>query len=188
LNDAPPQSRTQSRLVRIFLRDHRVLEGQIFLPDIQALAVNLGTRGWINVTRVKWLGTGETLPHLVLAADRILWTTLMGEAQTPPGKAPAAPASPAQRRVEITSEAGVVLRGNLGLAPQQRMSDYLSTASHFITLRQGRIIPQGHALGDIVVNQRAILSMRESTPEEIEEEERPRPKARGADRAQPAAR
>jgi hypothetical protein len=174
LSDTPSKPRTQSRLVRIFLRDHRVLEGQIFLPDIHALAVNLGNRGWINVTEVRWLSNGETRPHLVLAADRILWTTLKGEVPPSSGQARVQ----TQRRVEITSEAGVILRGNLGLAPQQRMSDYLTTASQFITLRQGRLIPQGHALGEIVVNQRAILSMREVTPEEIEEEEaRPRSQA-----------
>jgi len=52
------------------------------------------------------------------------------------------------------------------------VSDYLSTASQFITLRQGRLIPQGHALGEIVVNQKAILSMREATAEEVAREER----------------
>lgn len=177
--DTPSKPRTQSRLVRVFLRDHRVLEGMIFLPDIQALAVNLGTRGWINVTQVRWLSTGETLPHLVLAADRILWTTLVGEASNEP--APHRSSAQTYRRVEITSEAGVLLHGNLGLAPQQRMSDYLSTASQFITLRQGRLLPQGHTLGDIVVNQRAILSMREATPDEIEAENT-RTSARAAER------
>jgi hypothetical protein len=169
VTDTPSNSRAQSRLVRIFLRDHRVLEAMIFLPDMKALALNLGMRGWINLTQVRWLGTGETLPHLVLAAERILWATLLGETPAAaPGKQPASP----PRRVEITSETGVLLHGNLGLAPQQRVSDYLSTASQFITLRQGRLVPQGHALGEIVVNQKAILSVREATAEEVAREER----------------
>jgi hypothetical protein len=47
------------------------------------------------------------------------------------------------------------------LGESQRLSDYLQSGPAFIPLRDAKLRPRGKSLGDIVVNQHAILVVRE---------------------------
>ena len=130
----------------------------MFAADAQYLTACLGNRrGWVNLTAVHFLNTGERLPHIAVQTNRILW------ASSPNGDIPLMNVLPgaASRTVEIQIEGGVVLRGDLSLTARQRLSDYLGAFGDFIPLRDARMLPGGHALGDIAVNQEAIERLRE---------------------------
>ena len=146
------------RAVQLCLRDNALVEGTVFAADGQTLPACLGNRkGWVNLTSVHFLSTGEKQPHIAVQTNRILW------ASSPNGEIPLIAGSSGMnsRPVELQLEGGVSLRGDLGLAPKQRLSDYLAAFGDFIPLRDARLLPAGHALGDVAVNQEAIERLRE---------------------------
>ena len=151
----------RSRGVQLCLRDQAILEGKLYASDGQYLPTCLGNRkGWVNLTAVHFLNTGEKLPHIAVQTNRILW------ASSPNGEIPlmsyAAGLQP--RKVEMQVEGGLTLRGQLNLAPRQRLSDYLAAYGDFIPLRDAHLIPGDVGIGDIAVNQEAIQRLRELNP------------------------
>lgn len=146
------------RRLRVFLRDHRVLDASARVPMGQFLSTYLASRTrYVNLTAVDWMGTGEKIAHMALKVDKILW------AASEDGGLPltSATAAAASRRVEVELEGGYMLSAGLLLVPNQRLSDYLQSAPPFVPLRNAVLRPRGKALGDIVVNQEAIQVVRE---------------------------
>ncbi len=147
--------------LRIFLRDHRVLDGDARVPQGQTLATYLASRNrYVNLTTVEWLGTGETIPHMALKVNTILW------ASSPDGGLPISTGVPSavSRRVELELTGGYLLGAGLLLVDQQRLTDYLRSAPGFLPLRQAELRPRGKTLGDIVVNHEAVNVVREVDP------------------------
>ena len=95
-----------------------------------------------------------------MQTNRILW------ASSPNKEIPLmlVPPTATSRLVELQLEGGVVLRGDLGLAPKQRLSDYLATFGDFIPLRDAKLMSTGQSLGDVAVNQEAIERLRDFHP------------------------
>lgn len=152
-NDSNPPRR-----LRLFLRDHRVLDASARVPQGQFLSTYLASRTrYVNLTSVDWMGTGEKVPHMALKVDKVLW------AASQDGELPltGAIASMAARRVEVELEGGYLLSAGLLLVQNQRLSDYLQSAPAFVPLRNAELRPRGKSLGDIVVNQEAIQVVRE---------------------------
>jgi hypothetical protein len=149
------------RRLRLFLRDHRVLEADARIPHGQTLASYLASRSrYVNLTAIDWLGTGETVSHMALKVDTILW------AGSQEGDLPLTASLTARsRRVDVELEGGYVLGAGLLLVANQRLSDYLQSAPTFIPLRDAELRPRGKPLGDIVVNQQAIQVVWEVEPE-----------------------
>jgi hypothetical protein len=150
------------RRLRLFLRDHRVLDADARVPHGQTLATYLASRNrYVNLTGVDWLGTGSTVPHMALKVSTILW------AASQDGDLPmtAAITSAAARRVDVELEGGYQLSAGLLLVDTQRLTDYLQSAPAFIPLRDAELRPRRKALGDIVVNQDAIQAVREVSGE-----------------------
>lgn len=146
------------RRLRLFLRDHRVLDASAKVPQGQFLATYLASRTrYVNLTAVNWMGAGEKVPHMALKVDKILW------AASPDGELPLtnALAAGSARRVEVELEGGYVLAAGLLLVKNQRLSDYLQSAPPFVPLSRAELRPRGKELGDIVVNQEAIQVVRE---------------------------
>jgi hypothetical protein len=146
------------RRLRLFLRDHRILDGHARVPAGQSLATYLAHRSrYVNLTSVDWLGTGERIPHMALKVDGVLWAAApAGELPLTGGMGPGM-----TRPVEVELEGGYLLAGGLLIMENQRLSDYLHSAPPFIPLRDAHLRPRGKALGDIVVNQGAIQVVRE---------------------------
>lgn len=146
------------RRLRLFLRDHRVLDANARVPRGQFLSTYLASRTrYVNLTGVDWLGTGEKVPHMVLKVDKILWAASEdGELALSSARA-----SAAARRVEVELEGGYLLSAGLLLVANQRLSDYLQSAPAFVPLQTAELRPRGKALGDVVVNQEAIQVVRE---------------------------
>lgn len=153
-----PNEQNPPRRLRLFLRDHRVLDASARVPRGQFLATYLASRTrYVNLTDVDWMGTGEKVPHMALKVDRILWAASQdGDLALTSGLAAAA-----ARRVEVELEGGYLLSAGLLLVEGQRLSDYLQSAPPFVPLRDAELRPRGRGLGDIVVNQEAIQLVRE---------------------------
>lgn len=169
------------RRLRLFLRDHRVLDANARVPHGQYLARYLASRTrYVNLTGVDWLGTGEKVAHMALKVDKILWAASEdGELALTNARA-----SAAARRVEVELEGGYLLSAGLLLVANQRLSDYLQSAPAFVPLQNAELRPRDKELGDVVVNQDAIQVVREvgedddvaaGTLEEPEEVLRPEP-------------
>ena len=151
------------RRLRVFLRDHRVLDASARVPEGHNLSNYLASRTrYVNLTGVEWLGTGERVGHTALKVDKILW------AASPDGELPltTALASSAFRQVEVELEGGYLIAAGLLLVENQRLTDYLQSAPTFVPLRQAELRPRRKQLGDVVVNQAAIQMVRELADEE----------------------
>ncbi|HKJ92003.1 MAG TPA: hypothetical protein VJ957_02490 [Longimicrobiales bacterium] len=161
---APQQTtRNPARRLRLFLRDHRVLDANVHVAQGQYLATYLASRNrYVNLTSVDWMGTGEHVPHMALKVSQILWGS-SEDGELPLTNALAAAAA---RRVELELEGGYLLGAGLLLMEHQRLSDYLQSAPAFVPLRDSALLPRGRSLGDVVVNQDAIQVVREVSPEE----------------------
>lgn len=161
------------RRLRIFLRDHRVLDANARVPQGQYLSTYLASRTrYVNLTGVDWMGTGEKVGHMALKVDKILW------AASEDGELPltSARASLATRRVEVELEGGYLVAAGLLLVENQRLSDYLQSAPAFVPLRNAELQPRGKGLGDVVVNQDAIQVVRELDDEDVEDRTMPEPR------------
>ncbi len=146
------------RRLRIFLRDHRLLDGSARVPRGQFLSTYLASRTrYVNLTKSEWVGIGEQVGHLALKVDKILW------AASEDGELPLTGAlvSSTARRVEVELEGGYLVSAGLLLVQDQRLSDYLQSAPPFVPLRNAELRPRGKKLGDVVVNQEAIQVVRE---------------------------
>ncbi len=153
-----PNDTNAPQRLRIFLRDHRVLDASARVPRGQYLATYLASRSrYLNLTAVDWIGTGAAVPHLALKVDHILW------ASSEDGSLPltSALAAATSRRVQVELEGGYLIAAGLLLVPNQRITDYLHSAPHFVPLRNAELRPRRKLLGDILVNQRAIQMVRE---------------------------
>lgn len=146
------------RRLRLFLRDHRVLDANALVPRGQFLSTYLASRNrYVNLTGISWLGTGETVPHMALKVDKILWAASEdGELALTSARA-----AVSARRVEVELEGGYLLSAGLLLVPNQRLTDYLQSAPAFVPLQEAELRPRDKTLGDVVVNQQAIQVVRE---------------------------
>jgi hypothetical protein len=147
------------RRLRLFLRDHRVLDADARVPRGQSLSTYLASRTrYVNLTGIDWVGTRETIPHMALKVNSILWASSRDDDVQITG----AIRTGVPRRVDVELEGGYMLAAGLLLMENQRLSDYLQSAPSFIPLQDAALQPRGRALGDVVVNQRAIQAVRES--------------------------
>lgn len=136
-----------------------MLEGAISAADGQLLTNWLGSRkGWVNLTRVHFLESGERKPHVAIQSNRILWAHAVDGSIALMGVNTAA----TPRKVEIQLEGGLALQGTLSLVQRQRLSDYLASFGDFIPVRDARMAVSGEPIGDIAVNQEAIEHLREA--------------------------
>lgn len=152
------------RRLRLFLRDHRVLDANARVPRGQYLSTYLASRTrYVNLTGVDWLGTGEKVGHMALKVDKVLWAASQdGELGLTNAR------GSDTRRVEIELEGGYLLSAGLLLVANQRLSDYLQSAPAFVPLQNAELRPRDKVLGDVVVNQDAIQVVRELDAEETD--------------------
>ena len=147
-------SAPQVRRVRLLLRNQRLLDGMVHLPDGLDLATFLSTRegGWVNVTDARWLATGERVSHLVLKSGLVLWAGAVNEGDDLlPRDADASP-----RSVKITLENRVTLHAELRLPAKRRLTDLLTACGSFFPVCDARVDERGIAFGDIAVNRDAV--------------------------------
>jgi hypothetical protein len=153
-----PNENNPPRRLRLFLRDHRVMDANARVPRGQFLSTYLASRTrYVNLTDIDWMGTGEKVGHISLKVDKILWAA----SQDGDLALTNALAAASARRVEVELEGGYLLAAGLLLVQNQRLSDYLQSSPPFVPLREAELRPRAKRLGDIVVNQDAIQVVRE---------------------------
>jgi hypothetical protein len=173
-------SRPPRRRLQFFLRDFRLVDASVALPDGVTLYAYLARRrGYVPVLDARWTPSGESVPFAVVKRDQMLY------AMAPDGDVPhvAAGSTLVKQAVEMLLEGGLFVRGELPLSEGQRLVDYLDTAGPFlpvagvVLLRSGRPPKRANVTwGDIALNQDVIQAIWESEPAE---EPSPRRTARG---------
>jgi hypothetical protein len=146
-----------------------MLDAWLGIAESQSLAAFLSNRRtYMSVRDARWSNTTEVLGHLVVRVDQTLWASVPGR-EVPIS---AAPASAPPRAVELSLEGGLVIRGGMSVGTGQRLSDYLETASPFLPLHAAKLMKRARQpadvnvdLGDIAVNQSALLAVRETGPD-----------------------
>ncbi len=153
-------TRSESRRLRFFLEDFRVLEGLVGLgAGASVISLLASRKSYISLTDAKWSGSQKSLPHLVLRVDQVVWAGAPNE-DIPLVNAPAGGAT---TQADLQLEGGLILRGGLPLAPRQRLGDYLESAGPFVPVHKAVLLrsrhggkPVGAALGEIAVRQSVI--------------------------------
>jgi hypothetical protein len=163
----PDTLRTPPRRLRLLLRDFRMLEGSVSLPDGQSLTSFLSSRkSYLHLQDVRWTNTGERASFAVLRVAQLLW------AASPDGDVTlvSASLSPEPRVVEIQVDGGLLVRAALHIGARQRLGDYLEAAGPFVPLGNAHLLRSGRPakkanliLGDIVLHQDGIQAVWETS-------------------------
>ena len=121
------QPRLPRRRLRLFLRDFRLVEGFVNMPDGLTLAAYLANRkGYLHVLDLRWQPSGESAPFAVVRVGQLLYAAAANQDVALVGVAPGTATHP----VEILLEGGLYVRGGVVLGPRQRLSDYLESAGY----------------------------------------------------------
>ena len=155
-----------ARRLRLFLRDFRMIEAHIGLAEGQSLTQYFVTRKhYVNLRAAKWSGSDETIDHVVLKVEQVLWVAAMDD-----DIALTQATSPAAlRAVEVQLDGGLLMRAGMFLSEGQRLSDYLEAQPQFIPMRNVALLRSGRppkevnvTLGDIALNQAGVQAMWET--------------------------
>jgi hypothetical protein len=154
------ETTTPARRIRLFLRDFRVIEATINVPEGQSLQQYFASRKqYVNLRDAKWSESGEHLGHAVLKIDQVMWAVAIDGDVALSSAAPSA----TPRAVEAHVDGGLILRAGLYIGDRQRLSDYMESQPHFIPLRNAQLLRSGRRskevnidIGDAVLNQAAV--------------------------------
>jgi hypothetical protein len=155
-------SKSQTRRLRFFLRDFRMVEASVAVAHGQSLSSCLTHRkSYVNLQDTQWSSTGERIEHAVLKIEQVLWAAAVDTDVPLVNAALAVP-----RAVDLQLDGGLHVRAGLNTGDRQRLGDYLESAGPFIPLRGAVLLQSGRpprrtnvVLGDVVVNQAAIQAV-----------------------------
>ena len=151
----------ESKRLHLIMRDTTMLDGEIFIGDDAPLVQYLANRkgGWMNMVHARRPKLNENPGHLIVQTDHIVLASapdgnvlVLGQSSHGVG----------ERAVDIVLVGGTTVKGILPLAPQQRLSDYLSSSGKFVGVKAALLASDGRALGDVVIHSSAITMLRET--------------------------
>lgn len=150
-----------SKRLHLIMRDTTMLEGEIYIGDDAPLVQYLANRkgGWMNMVHARRPKLNENPGHVIVQTDHIVL------ASAPDGNVLVLSQSAigvGERSVDIVLVGGTTVKGILPLAPQQRLSDYLSSSGRFVGVRAASLASDGRTLGDVVIHSSAITMLREA--------------------------
>lgn len=151
----------EPKRLHVIMRDTTMLDGEIFIGDDAPLVQFLANRkgGWMNMVRARRPKLNENPGHIIIQTDHIVL------ASAPDGNVlvlgPQAHGV-GERAVDVVLVGGTTVKGILPLAPQQRLSDYLSSSGRFIGVKAASLASDGRDLGDVVIHASAITLIRET--------------------------
>ena len=151
----------EPKRLHLIMRDTTMLDGEIYIGDDAPLVQFLANRkgGWMNMVRARRPKLNENPGHIIIQTDHIVL------ASAPEGNVLVLGAQAhgvGERAVDIVLVGGTTVKGILPLAPQQRMSDYLSSSGRFIGVKAASLASDGRELGDVVIHASAITMLRET--------------------------
>lgn len=152
-----------TRRLRFFLRDFRMVEADAHFVEGQSLAAYMAQRrSWVNLLDADWIGTGERVGMVALRVGQILWV------ESRDGGVPAASPAGTPREVEVRVEGGLIVRGRLPAHERQRLADYLESAGPFVPLLCAQLMRSGRpprdanlTLRDVAINRDVIQTVSE---------------------------
>ena len=155
----------ENKRLHVVMRDGSLVEGAIFIAEDMSLVSFLGSRkgGWMNMVDARRPKLQEEPGHLILQTDLVVLVSAPDEDLQVVGQAGAGAGN---REVELHLIGGKAVKGEMFLAPMQRMSDYLSHSGKFVGVVGATLLPEGKAIGDVAVNTGAIAMIREAKPPE----------------------
>lgn len=151
----------ESKRLHLIMRDTTMLEGEIYIGDDAPLVRYLADRkgGWMNMVHARRPKLNENPGHLIVQTDHIVLASapdgnvlVLGHSAMGGG----------ERSVDIVLVGGTTVKGILPLAPQQRLSDYLSGSGKFVGVKAAALAADGRQLGDVVIHSAAITMLREA--------------------------
>lgn len=151
----------ESKRLHLIMRDTTMLDGEIYIGDDAPLVQYLANRkgGWMNMVHARRPKLNENPGHVIIQTDHIVLASapdgnilVLGQSAHGVG----------ERAVEIVLMGGTAVKGILPLAPQQRMSDYLSSSGKFLGVKAATLGADNRALGDVVIHSSAITMLREA--------------------------
>jgi general secretion pathway protein E len=157
------QSRhARPRRIEILTKDHGLFEASVLMPDGQALAAYIATRGGSLHLADADVG-GERVEQLTIRQNHVIHARPL-ESDVP--VVISVPGEREERAVELTLSGGVMVRGRFPMVPGQSLREHFMAAGAFPVLL-GASQLDGTSMGDLAVNQYAIESVRdlgEGTP------------------------
>jgi hypothetical protein len=150
--------------VQLLVGQGRILEGDVHIPDGQALVGFLGTRKhFLNLTSVAGMPGGADeapIAHLAVRVDQVVWirpldpefalSTVVGPNARPRG-------------VRLLLVGGKALAVKMRISNEQRLTDYFDSNTGFIPLYDAQIDGSDQTMPELAVNHRAILALQELT-------------------------
>ena len=156
------ESQFSRRLVRVVLKQGRIVEGNVHVTEGQSLTTFLAPRHFVSLTEARWVKPeGGVVPHLAVHGDQILWGASLHD-ELPVSTMQQPVINP--RWAELIMADGVVLNVGLYIAEEQRLTDYVDAAAGYLPVLQGSVVGENRLLGPVAVNKDAILAIREIDP------------------------
>lgn len=153
------RSQLLRRAVTVVMRGGLKAEGNVHVGERQSLVVYLATRGFfMNLTEARVAGSDETVEHLALRTDRVLWAQ-SHDAELPLNSAEMPSFEP--RWAEIILEGGTTLHAGLHIASDQRMTDCIDARTGFLPAVAAAVVESRELLGPVAINMNLALSIRE---------------------------
>lgn len=150
--------------VQLLVGQGRTIEGEVHVPDGQALVGFLGTRKhFLNLTSVSGMpGSAEdqSIPHLAVRVDQVVWirpldsdlalSTVVGPNARPRG-------------VRLILVGGRGLSVKMRISSEQRLTDFFDSNTGFIPLYDALLDGEEMTMPELAVNHRAIMALQELT-------------------------
>lgn len=150
------------RRVEFVTRGRGVLHAGVLVSAGQSLASYIGSLdGSIRLVDAQWLSDGTQADDLALRLNEITWARPV-DSDLP--LADIAAGDRIELPVELVLAGDVVLRGHFAVLRGQSISEYLGGADDFPVLRRATQKGEDTPVGDIVVNQGVLHSVRDLSP------------------------
>jgi hypothetical protein len=144
----------QPRRLHLVMRDATMIEGYIQITEEMTLVNFFNSRrgGWMNLTRARRPKLDEAPGHMIVQADHVILAMVPEQNVLIAGTAQGTE----ERPVEVVLVGGQTLRGQMNVAKQQRLSDFIAAAGKFVGLTGATLAADGRAVGDVALHGGAI--------------------------------
>lgn len=162
MSGRPGGSPFQQRRVRVAVERQARTDGDVHVTQGQTLSAFLHSRRHFLSLTAASQGTGTEWAHVAIRIESVLWVGPLDSEL-----ALAAPMAEHQsgRPAELVLTDGSRLHGELRIAAEQRLTDYIDVPPFFLAVYEAKDLETAESLGEIALNTRRILSIRELVEE-----------------------
>lgn len=162
MSERPGGSPFQQRRVQVAAERQPRTEGDVHVTQGQTLSAFLDSRRhFLSLTSATQEGETDW-SHIAIRIESVLWVRSVDGALP---LAAAAGAHQSGRPAELVLTDGARLRVELKIAAEQRLTDYIDVPPFFVPVYDAKDAASAEPLGDLALNTRRILSIRELVAE-----------------------